>query len=712
VKSGSLSVVGLVAVIAAAWLPSARAAGEREATILRDEYGIPHIFAPTLEAAAFAVGYAQAEDRLEELLKNYRRASGTMAEAFGPEHFRDDLNERVWLHAEISRLNYAKVSPKLRAVIEAFQKGIKLFMKEHPEQVPAWAQAIQPWDVIALSRHVIWGWPLGEAISDLHRAGIEVAPPAYRGSNEMLIAPTRTAMNAAIAVIDPHLGWYGEFRFYEVRIYAGEFNVSGASILGAPMPGLGHNAYCSVAMTTGGPDTSDVYEEEINPDNPRQYRYDGQWRNMIVRTEKVGVKSEGATTWREVEIEETHHGPIVARRDGKAYAVAIPYREEVGMSDQIYEMMQSRNLEEMKSALAHLQLMAQNVMVATVQGDIYYVRNGRVPMRAPGVNPSLPVPGNTSATEWRGLHPFADLVQITNPPSGWMQNCNVSPFAMIKESPLVPEKHSKYPYLYNADRTPGHQRAAMMNDLLEAADKVTLEQAVDIAFSPQVWHAEQWQASVAKARKNVPEADRSGDVAEMLRTIEAWNRRSDADSIGALAFFAFKQSFDAEIAKHVEPPSDLTDEQVIAALRKGGAWLRATFGSLNTTFGQYFRVGRDGGDQTWPVGGGSLRDVGMASPRAISFSPILAGKQMIGRGGQTSTQIVVLTNPPQSFAVIPLGNSDHKESGHWDDQAEKLFSKSKAAPTYFMNRAELTKHVTSRKTLKYEATEPTSSSRR
>src|SRR5690242_9455944 len=102
-----------------------------EATIYRDEFGIPHIFSATLESAAYAVGYAQAEDRLEELLKNYRRANGTMSEVFGPEYFRQDLIQHTWRHAEISREKYSQVSAKMRGVIESYHQGIKRFMKEH-----------------------------------------------------------------------------------------------------------------------------------------------------------------------------------------------------------------------------------------------------------------------------------------------------------------------------------------------------------------------------------------------------------------------------------------------------------------------------------------------------------------------------------------------------------------------------------------------------
>src|SRR6185503_9824952 len=602
---------------------SQTARGGDEATIYRDEYGIPHVYARTLEAASFAVGYAQAEDRLEELLKNNQ------------------------------------VSPKMRACIEAYIEGVKAFMREHPEQVPKWAQEIHPWDVIALGRFIIWGWPMSEAGGDLQRGGIALDPVAYRGSNEMLIAPSRTSLRAPIAVIDPHLSWYGEFRFYQVRIYAGDYNVSGVSILGVPFPSLGHSRYCSVAMTTGGPDTSDVYEEELNPENPRQYRYDGKWRDMTVRKERIAIKTENKVDVRVIEIEYTHHGPIVAHKDGKAYSMAIPYAEEIGLTDQIYQMMLARNLDEMKRALTGLQLMAPNIMVGTVQGDIYYVRNGRVPIRAKGVDPSKPVAGNTSATEWQGLHTLADLVQITNPPQGYMHNCNVTPFAMMKDSPLTPDKYAERAYLYNAtEKAPRHQRGEMMTELLEAANKVTLDQAIDIAFSPQVYHAEQWQARLKQAwDPMVKVAIVTPEVLEVYQLIQQWNRRSDAESEGAMAYYAFKKGLGPDLAKQYDVPASINDEQLIVAVKRASAWLKENFGSLRVPYGSYFRVGRKDGDKTWPVGGGSLNggvnNVGMATPRAISFAAV--GKEMVGVGGQTSTQIVVLTNPPKSYAIIPLG---------------------------------------------------------
>ena len=658
-------------------------------TILRDEFGIPHIFADTPAGAAFGSGYAQAEDRLEEMMRNYRKAEGTMAEAFGESWFRHDYVQRVFRHRQVAEQHYQELDPRLRATIEAFQAGVRKFMQEHPDQVPAWAPKLEPWQLIALGRFIIWGWPLGEAGGDLRRAGIDPDAVPYHGSNEWLLAPSRTAMHAPIAVVDPHLTWYGEFRFYELRVYGGELAYSGATIVGFPFPSLGHSRYASIAMTTGGPDTSDVYEEEVADG---KYKFKNEWRPLDVRHEKIGVKVGDKVEWREVTIESTHHGPIVAHKNGKAYAMAIPYADEFRLMEESWAMQHATNLAEMKKALALRQYMAQNIMVGTVDGDIYYVRNGRVPIRPKGCDSSKPMPGSTGECEWQGVHPFEDLVQITNPSKGYMQNCNVSPYAMMKDSPLVPEKYAEHPYLYNAAKTPAHQRAAMMVELLDAAHNVTVSQALGLAFSTEVYKAESWQARIRKATEP---GGSPGDAAAKL--ILDWNRRSDADSRGALTFYLFKMAL-GESSRAIEPPDSLTDTNIHDALRKAEERLKSEF-AADATYGTFFRVGRQGGTRTFPVSGGSLLTAGMATPRAISFDPI--GKEMVGRSGQTSTQVVILTKPPQSFMVIPLGESDHKDSPHFDDQAEKLFSKGLAKPTYFLNRTELEKHVTARRELSF-----------
>jgi acyl-homoserine lactone acylase PvdQ len=690
-----------VLAILACCRPLPAEAGKEEVVILRDEFGIPNIFAQTEEGAAFGMGYAQAEDRLEELLKQYRRAEGTMAEAFGPEFLRHDYRQRLWRHRAVSEENYPKLPAKVRAILEAYQAGIKQYVKEHPSEVPAWAPELHPWQIIALSRYIIWGWPEGDAGGDLKRAGIEPDPVAARGSNQWVVTPSRTADGFPLALIDPHLSWYGEFRFYEARLYGGELQTAGMAIPGLPLSALGHNRYCSVAMTTGGPDAADVYEEELNPANPRQYKYDGKWRDMEVRKEIIRVKEGDKITEKTFEIEYTHHGPIVAHKDGKAYAMKLPYFDQYRLPEQSYLMATARNLAEMKQALSLFQLMEQNVMVATVDGDIYYVRNGRVPIRPKGYDWKRPVPGNTSATEWLGFHTIDDLVQVHNPWQGYAQNCNVSPEHVIKFSPMTPRRYADRPYLYNADN-PLHQRAATVLERLHDNARMTVKDAIDLALNPEIYNADKWQARLVAAWEKADSKLKGNErTAKAYDLIVRWNRRADADSTGAIAYLFWKQQLGDKVLQSDragrEPPAEVTEEALLHALEAGAAALEKTWGKLEVKYGDVFRVGRAGSNRTWPVAGGSVP--GLATPRAISFDKTGDGRTYLGRGGQTSTQVVQLSKPPKSWTLLPLGESDHKDSKHWDDQAEKLFSPGKMKPTYFLDKAELLKHVESKKVL-------------
>jgi acyl-homoserine lactone acylase PvdQ len=683
--------------------PAIQAAeGSEEITIYRDDFGIPNIFAPTEEGAAFGMGYAQAEDRLEEILKQYRRAEGTMAEFFGPEHLRDDYRQRVWQHRAIAEAGYPKLSAKVRGIIEAYQVGLKQYMQEHPQEVPAWAPQIEPWQIVALGRYIIWGWPEGDAGGDLKRAGIEPDPVSPRGSNEWVVTGSRTADGVPLALIDPHLGWYGQFRFYEARLYGGDLAVSGMSIPGLPFSSLGHSRYCSVAMTTGGPDAADVYEEELNPANHRQYKYDGNWRDMTVRTEVIRVKDGDSVREQRFDIEYTHHGPVVAHRGEHAYAMKLPYFDEFRLIEQSYQMATAHNLEEMKKALGMLQLMEQNIMVATVDGDIFYVRNGRVPIRPKGFDWKRPVPGNTSATEWQGIHSLEELVQSTNPWQGYMQNCNVAPQFMIKFCPMVPALYADHIYLYNPPDNPLHQRAAMVLNLLHENSRLTVRDAIHIALSPQVYNADLWQARLVSAWEKAEDKIKHDDKsARFYDLVVCWNRRADPDSTGAIAYRFWKDQLGEKILQQDRagraPPKEVTDAQLLHALTAGADELYKQWGRLEVKYGEVYRVGRQGTDRTWPVGGGSV--TGIATPRAISFDQVKNGKTFIGHGGQTSTQVVQLSKPPKSWTLLPLGENDHPESKHFDDQAEKLFSPGKMKSTYFLDKETLLKHVESQKVL-------------
>jgi acyl-homoserine lactone acylase PvdQ len=705
ISRGRLAIVGVILFSLCCLSPMLLAgddAGAEAVTIYRDEFGIPNIYASTSEGAVYGLGYAQAEDRLEELLKQYRRAEGTMAEVFGPEFLRDDYRQRLWQHRAVAEANYPKLSAKVRGLIEAYQAGVQQYMKEHPAEVPAWAPKLEPWQIIALGRYIIWGWPEGDAGGDLKRGGIEPDPVSPRSSNEWVVAANRTADGKPLALIDPHLGWYGPFRFYEARLYGGELALAGMSIPGLPLSALGHNAYCSVAMTTGGPDAADVYEEELNPSDHRLYKYDGEWRSVTVRPEVIRVKHGGRVREEHFNIESTHHGPIVAHKGDRAYAMKLPYFHEFRLIEQTYQMDTARNLEEMKRAIGMLQLMEQNIMVATVDGDIFYVRNGRVPIRPRGFDWKRPVPGSTSASEWLGIHPFADLLQLPNPWQGYMQNCNVSPEFITNACPLVPQRYGDRPYLYNADN-PLHQRAATVLRTLRDNSRMTVADAMALALSPQVYNADLWQARLAAAwQKAPPEIRNSPHLLHFYDQIVHWNGRADADSTGAVAYRYWKDQLGDQVLQSDRagraPPKDLGDDALLRALAAGAQEIQKQWSDrLIVAYGEVYRVGRAGSERTWPVAGGSV--TGMATPRAISFEKRPDGKTFLGHGGQTSTQVVQLSKPPQSWTLLPLGESDHPDSKHYDDQAEKLFSPGKLKPTYFLDKTELLKHVESKKIL-------------
>ncbi len=679
------------------------------ATLYRDTWGVPNIYADSEEAACFAMGYAQAEDRPRQIFDNYRTAIGRLSETEGPGGLEKDFVARVFRHAEVSKEGYPKVHPKVRACMVAFQAGVKQYFKEHPDKLPDNQIEMEPWMGIALGRAVIWGWPLGQAGSDLVAGGISPPKIEYHGSNEMALAPSKTKDKVAIAVIDPHLGFYGPMRFYEARMYAGDLRTAGTAIVGMPLISLGHNAYISVAMTTGGPDTADVFMETLNPDNPAQYKYDGKWRDGKLETIKIAVKTKDGTIDHVTKkILYTHHGPVIAEKDGKGYAMALSYANEFGLAEQMYKVFQSKSIKDVQAALAMAQLMPQNVMVTCVDGDIYYQRTGRVPIRPEGYNYNKPVPGDTPATEWKGIHPTSDLVQILNPKCGWMQNCNVSPRVMFRDSPLTEDKYKSY--IYMEPQVMGikyglHQRAAMAFVHLDKVQNATIEDVFEIALSPEVYGVKPWQDRLKAAwDKADAETKADKDLAAFAQAILTWDRRATKDSTGVLPYKFWKdqQSFmDKQRNRLGAPPSEsLTDKRIIRMLREGRKAMIAEHGKIDVKYGDVYRTGRRGGKRTAPAEGGGVN--GIACPRNLGFGHKLESGQRLMTGGQCAPQVVMMTRPPKSWTAAPLGQSDDPESPHFDDQAIKLVSNRKMKSTYFKDKAALMKNLESKKVLTYK----------
>lgn len=676
--------------------------------LYRDTWGVAHIYAPTVEDGLYAQGYAQAQDRPEQLLANFKMALGEYSEVVGEPGIPVSLLSRMFDHAGNAEAALAKASPVARGRVQAFADGINAWYAAHPGDVPDWwrHEAVTAVMVDAFGRMFLNNWSIDEAIGDLQRGGVTPTfVQSARGSNQWAIAPTRSANGHAMLLIDPHLSWWGPSRFWEMRVHAGEWQGSGVGLAGSPYIGLGHNAAMAWAMTTGGPDTADVYVLTLN-DAGTHYRYESAWRPL--RKEPVTLRMPDGSE-RAVTLEYSHHGPILARRDGLAYAAKIPYDGDADRNAAWEALNFAADYRGAVAAGATLAMFPQNVMVADTSGNIHYQRVGRVPVRAAGYDWSKPVPGDTAATEWQGFHPGEDLVQMLNPSAGYMQNCNISPEGMIRGGAFDPDAFPPDVWTsaaYGAHHGWTNQRGARALELLSGDASVTVEEALAIANDIRPFGVERWVAALASSLGDDPDA----------RRMSAWDGRLAADSAEALQYARWRMSLEAEAAgqalrariddhyaiveNRTPKVVELTDTErklIRATWRQAMTQLAADFGEREVTWGDVFRVGRDG--RSWPVEGGGGDQFGLTTLRAMGYDEPNADHQRMGNRGQTSTQVVVLSTPIESYIYLPVGQSDRKESPHYADQAEKVFSPRLLKPSWWTPEA-LKDHIESRTVLR------------
>lgn len=692
-----------------------------ETVLYRDQWGVAHIYAPTVAAGMYAMGWAQAEDRSEQLLQNIKLAIGEYAEVIGPAGLPLDVRALLFGHHRLAEAGWPLQSATDRAVSEAFARGINDWLAAHPQQVPEWwgDRRVDPIMVDAFNRLFLYNWSIDEGLGDLRRGGIEPGlPTAERASNQWAVSPGRSTSGHAMLLIDPHLAWFGPSRFWEVRLHAGNLRGSGVTLAGAPWIGLGHNADVAWAMTTGGPDTADAFALTTRPDRPGQYLFDGEWRDLRTETVSLGVRGEAP---RQVTLEFSHQGPVVARSDDgtRAWVVAIAYDETVQRSAAWRDLNMARDVSGVVRATSHLAMFPQNVMAADTSGNIYYQRTGRVPVRPEGHDWSRPVDGSTSATAWQGFHPAADLVQILNPPAGYMQNTNIPPDAMMVNSPLQPEHWPEDVYssaAYGAERSGWiNQRGARALELLHADRSVTVRDMLDYANDVKPFGIDRWLAALDRALQG---RDLGAEAASARAALLAWDGELRRTSNEALLYLRWRETLLRDIGddalaglrEELDPwyrialgqpmPMARLDDRQLAAL--GDAWestideLASRPGALDARWGDVHRVGRD--ELSWPVGGGGNDRLGVTTLRTMGYGEPREDGTRWGVRGQTSTQVVELSRPIRSWSYLPLGQSDDPDSPHYTDQARELFSKRRLKPTQWLPAA-LQGHIRSRTVL-------------
>jgi acyl-homoserine-lactone acylase len=674
----------------------------KQATIYRDTWGVPHIFADTWADAAYAMGYAQAEDRLEDIYKNIRTALGTMAEAFGEEYVEQDYILRLFKNGEFME-EYWKTAPDyLRDIADSFVRGVEAYLAEHPEKKPEFALDLHGWQCAAVGRAMILQWPLGVLKDEVDKK--KEAPPF--GSNAFAVAPSRSAEGCSILMTDPHLTWEGMAVFYEARIHTKDLDLCGYFLVGSPAPALAHNANVAWACTTGGPDTSDVYMVKLNPQNVTQYEYNGTWHTFDAKPITINVKDKAQQIKPALY---SLYGPLVDEPDTKrgiAYCGTTPYYDQTSLFEQMYTMAKARNCDEFYQALAMNQFMEQNVLFADRDGNIQYVRTGRTPIRPEGYDWSVPVPGGTEATRWLGIHDIRDLVQIKNPPQGYFQNCNVSPAVMMRDSPMTPDKYKRY--IYNVLWDTNSPRGKRLLELLDADHSITKEKA--IAYMTDVYDllAKPWQAALEKAADEVG-AHKLTDpaLAKAVKDILEWDGRYLKDSTAALIFKFWRLKCENVInIATIADGNDLSIEdkmKMLDLLSETLADIKAKYGSLDAKWGDVNLIGRD--ERYFPLesadfgGGKDKKDqTETVFDAATRETPKGSGKYVAFNGSGTMMISFLHKDGIESYSLVAWGESSDPKSPHHVDQSEKLYTHRQLKPTWF-RKEDLLKNLESQKVI-------------
>ena len=693
-----LTVLCFAPVLAQAATPAEIA---KSITIYRDDYGVPHIYAPTDAACAFGLVYAQAEDNFWQIEDSYIRSLGRASEVYGAKTLVDDELVRALEIPRLSQAEYEHLPAATQALLQGGADGLNYFLETHPDVKPRLLTHFEPWYGLAFNRYALY-FQFIYGRSGLRRDEIKsvTEPPAAKpgattrneprpvlaedfktaaesqGSNMWAITPAKSASGHAMLFINPHQPFFGTGQWYESHVHSDEgWDMSGASFFGSVLPTIGHNEFLGWSHTVNAPDIVDVWEEAFDKrDDPLAYRYDGSYRKATEWTDTVKIKTDTGMTEREFTFRKTHHGPIVARRNGKWLSIRMSRFEEGGQVDEWYNMTRAHNLEEFKKAMSATAVPMFNAVYADREGNIFYVYNGAVPRRSPDYDWSQPVDGSTSKTEWQGYHSFAELPQVTNPKSGFVQNCNSTPFlTTIFDNPDL----NRFPkYMVGEGDT---ARARISRRILWNKDKFTFDEWAHAGFDTYVIQAESELADLAKAWAKTP----SIKAAEAYAELQNWDHVSHTNSIPMTLFMLWHEKQYGTAVVHAKSKQD-----PVQSLEQVMDDLTAKFGSWRVAWGDLNRLERrqSSGDEPFRDDVKSLPVAGAPGDVGIVFNfyarPEEGQKRRYGVAGHSFISVVDFSPEVHARSILVFGENSNPQSSHYFDQSE-LYANGKFKPAYF-----------------------------
>lgn len=657
------------------------AARARQVTIYRDRWGVAHAWGPTDADAVFASTYARAEDRFPEQEPFFWQALGRSAEAVGPDGAHWDALIKALEVERLSQEEYAAAPPEIRALAEAFADGMNWYLRTHPEVQPKVLTRFEPWQVFALYRSL--GIQLDQTGVNLRELAQVVWPPKPNepdGSNMWTVAPSRSASGKAMLFLNPHTPM---LPVYELHLLSESgWNVTGMNAYAMTVvPVMGHNASLGWALTVNYPDVADAWEETFDdPARPLAYRYGDGYRMAEAWTDSIRVKTATGLETRMLRLRKTHHGPIVAERNGTAIAVRFAGLERGGLLQQWYAMGKARTLDEFRQALAIQGLVYHNVMYADTTGNIFYFYGGTVPRRDPRFDWTKPVDGTDPATDWRGYHAPAELPQVLNPTSGWMQNTNSTPFLVDGGGTLDSTAFPRYMV-----QEPDNIRARASRRLLSSRPKFSFEQWTAMAFDRHFLAADEQLPRLFRewdAVRTAGNADAAG-TRDMVDSLKAWDRAGDTRSVATTWFVLWREltmpggGRDTSAAGRV---------QALATVRQN---LERDWGTALVPWGDIARhqrpSERDGqrpadDRASLPLPTANAGQVG--SIFTAGGPPAPGTKRRYATAGHGYVSVVEFGHPIRALSIIPYGQSGNPASPHFFDQAP-LFVEGRFKPVPF-----------------------------
>lgn len=623
--------------------------------IVRDSFGVPHIFAKTDAEVAYGLAWAEAEDDFESMQQVILPTKGLMGKVMGKAGAAGDYAFALFRCREITEEKWHTLSPEFIELINGYVAGLNDYATKHPAEVlhkKIFPVTVKDYIASAVLALTVFNGADGALQRIFNNAEWEVPELNKKGSNSAAIHPSKTTTGEAFLLINAHQPNAGSQAFYEAHICSEEgLNVLGGLLAGGPCILHGVNENLGWAHTVNFCDRMDEYQLEMNPDNALQYKFDGQWINLEVKTIKLKIK--GIPIGIKRKLYWSKYGATMKNKQG-FFSIRLGANMKIGVLQQWYEMNKAKNFTQFYAALSKQELSMFNIMYADKHDTVFYINNALMPIREEGFNWKKTVPGNTSKTLWTNFRTLKELPQYINPKSGFLFNTNHSSFlATGAEDNLNPKLFAK------ADGWEQYHlnRSVRFLELFPKNEKLSFEKFKQIKFDKQLPAALQYPYRI-DSMFLLNETDYP-EYASLLTVFKNWDKRGDADNKGAAIFLLSYIHLSKKIKNR--DAGQITKQEALDTYQYVKEYMQTNFGRTDITLGDLQKLVR--GDKDWPLGG--FPD--LLSPQWTT--PYKDGKlKSIGGDGL----IMFVRFPKEGLPIIETvnmyGASARAGNKHFDDQ--------------------------------------------